>query len=129
MKFVLRWWFPEDIYKTDNEGDLGKAVKWMTGGFDSAGPSFIRYLLYRDPGLPLGSTDFYLYVRKDLAVKVGMPGTDLTMTAPSNTGQTTPNNTVAPVAMTDNWGQAASADRGKFNLPRGIARDAQGNFF
>src|SRR5207302_8344339 len=75
QKFVLRWWFPEEVYKTAStdpskngelEGDLGKAVQWFLS------PAFGRYLLYRDPGMPLGSTNFTMYVRNDLAVKVGM---------------------------------------------------------
>ena len=62
---MLRWWFPEELYKTDNVGDLGKAWAWMTG------PSFTRYLLYRDTGMPLGSTNFTLHVSNDLAQKTG----------------------------------------------------------
>ncbi len=131
QKFVLRWWFPEEIYKSNDpvtgvqNGDLGKAVKWMFSN------DFVPYLLYRNLGpYNLNSTDFYLYVRKDLAVKVGMPGTDLTMTGTTGaTQQQQGNPNVAPVGMYDNWGQPASADRGKFNLPRGIAQDANGNFF
>lgn len=128
QKFVLRWWFPEEIYKTTDangqqNGDLGKALKWM---FSDA---FTRYLLYRDPGLPLGSTDFYLYVRSDLAAKVGMPGTDLQVGGSAQAPEQTEINNVAPISMYENWGKAAGNYRGQFTLPRGIAQDANGNFF
>src|SRR5205823_8592645 len=75
--YVLRWWFPEELYKTNNVGDLGKAWSWMTS------PAFTRYLLYRDTGLPLGSTNFNLHIRNDLAVKTGLGGVTGTNTTPA----------------------------------------------
>src|SRR5207253_6721144 len=86
-KYVLRWWFPEELYKTDNVGDLGKAWSWMTS------PAFTRYLLYRETGLPLGSTNFNPHIRNDLAVKTGLGAVTGTSTTPS--GSTPPPDTGA----------------------------------
>ena len=117
QKYVLRWWFPEELYKTNNVGDLGKAWSWITG------PSFVRYLLYRDTGLPLGSTNFNLHIRNDLAVKTGLG-------AAAGTAAQAPDTTVDPSVKINLFqgGQAGNAN-GQLNKPRGIALDANGNFY
>lgn len=112
-KYPLNWWFPEDTYKTNNVGDIGQAIQWLTG-------NGMKYLLYRDPGKPLGSRNFYLHVRNDLAVKAGLG-------VPAAGGSTA-------AAPTDNkehgmFELSAGAGKGQFSLPRGITRDAAGNFY
>src|SRR5205823_5877201 len=116
--YVLRWWFPEELYKTDNVGDLGKTVAWMTS------PAFTRYLLYRDTGLPLGSTNFTLHVRNDLAPKTGLA-------APSVSAAPPPSEPPVDNGEKKNLfeGGPAGKQNGQLNKPRGIARDASGNFF
>jgi uncharacterized protein (TIGR03663 family) len=119
QKYVLRWWFPEELYKTGSSGDLGKTLAWVTS------PAFMKYLLYRDPGMPLGSTNFNLYVRNDLAYKMGMGTEGTNIGTPGAGSEADPN--VAPVGMFELG--PAGANRGQFNLPRGIAQDSAGNFY
>jgi uncharacterized protein (TIGR03663 family) len=117
-KYVLNWWFPEiGTYKNNNnQGDLGMALNWlMSNG--------MKYILYRDPGLPLGSRNFYLHVRNDLAGKTGL-GSVAAGTAPANP---TANPTGPIHGMLDLV--PTSADRGAFNLPRGMATAPDGSFY
>jgi uncharacterized protein (TIGR03663 family) len=122
-KYTLNWWFPEETYRdsttTDPHapGNFGKALSLMFG-------NSMKYLLYRDPGKPLGSRSFYLHIRNDLAVKVGLGSAGVITSTPDVT--TPPPN--SPVhAMTDL--AQASAERGAFNLPRGIATGPDGSFY
>lgn len=76
QRYPLRWWFPEDqIYRLPDD--------WLTLEVDDGDPLLMRilrqpfdtntavatwrYLLYRDPGFPLGSSDFYVAVRPEIA--------------------------------------------------------------
>ncbi|HUP27667.1 MAG TPA: flippase activity-associated protein Agl23 [Chloroflexia bacterium] len=119
QKYVLNWWFPEDVYRKNGQNDLGTALDWIRS-------NGVRYMLYRDPGMPLGSRDFFLHVRNDLAVKTGMAGP---------TGVTAP--VVAPGGATPSTDKiygmfelpAPGADRGQFNLPRGISTGPDGSFY
>ncbi|MDQ3705786.1 MAG: TIGR03663 family protein [Chloroflexota bacterium] len=111
-RYALNWWFPEETYKTNGKGDIGKAFGWLFGGG-------MRFLLYRDPGLPLGSRNFYLHVRNDLAPQVGLGGVLSTTTEEA----------VDDGKVYGMFDLAQGASRGQFNLPRGIATDAAGNFY
>ena len=111
-KYPLNWWFPEETYKTNGKGDIGKALGWLFGGG-------MKYLLYRDPGLPLGSRNFYMHVRNDLAPQVGLGGVSGT-----TTGTTVDDGKVYGL-----FELSKGASRGQFNLPRGIATDSAGNFY
>jgi sugar lactone lactonase YvrE len=118
-KYVLNWWFPEiGTYKdTNNQGDIGMAVKWlMSNG--------MKYILYRDPGLPLGSRNFYLHVRNDLASKTGLAAVPAGTQAanPTTPNPTGPNYGMLDLAPTGTQG-------GQFNLPRGIATGPDGSFY
>jgi uncharacterized protein (TIGR03663 family) len=70
QKYRLNWWYPED-YK-------GWTVQSIWEGLRDPATrlKLWRYFLYREPLQPLGSRDFYLYVRPDLARGVvgGGPG-------------------------------------------------------
>ena len=111
QEYVLRWWFPEETYRdSNNNADFGKAISNLWSP---------QYLLYRNPVLPLGSTNFNLYVKNDIAVKTGLAAPVSAAPVPTNTG---------PAAgMYDLTG--AGAGNGQFNLPRGIARDGNGFFY
>ncbi|HMA35773.1 MAG TPA: flippase activity-associated protein Agl23 [Chloroflexia bacterium] len=115
--YKLRWWFPEDDYKNPNfpgtfVADLFNPASW------SVNSRVGKYLLYRDPGAPLGSTDFYLYVRNDLVSLVGSPVGSGSTVAP---GSTTPpqNNSGTTYKLFDMAPQGTG--NGQFNQPRGIA--------
>ena len=116
-EYVLNWWFPEiGTYKNDNnQGDVGMALKWL-------GSNGMKYLLYRDPGLPLGSRNFYLHVRNDLAGKTGLASAG---TVGSAANPVTPTGQI--YGMLDLAPQGA--ERGQFNLPRGIATAPDGSFY
>lgn len=76
QKYPLRWWFPEDqIYRLDdgwyrsevtNGSSLVRRV--LHNPFDA--PTAVaawRYYLFRDPGYPLGSSNFYVAIRPEIA--------------------------------------------------------------
>jgi uncharacterized protein (TIGR03663 family) len=110
-RYPLNWWFPEETYKVNGKGDIGKAISWLTG-------NGMKYLLYRDPGLPLGSRNFYLHVRNDLAPQVGLGSV-----------ASTPSGGVDDGKIYSLFDLSQGASRGQFNLPRGIATDPAGNFY
>ncbi|MDQ6693517.1 MAG: TIGR03663 family protein, partial [Chloroflexota bacterium] len=118
-KYVLNWWFPEDAYKVNGQNDIGQAWRWLTG-------NGMKYLLYRDPGLPLGSRNFYVHVRSDLATKVGIAsGLDT-----SSGGPTTPGTLTDTGKISGMYDLApAGASKGAFNLPRGITVAPDGSFY
>lgn len=61
QRFKLRWWFPED-YRSFTVGNI------LSGLANPEVRSKLwRYFLYRETVNPLGSTDFMVYVRRDLA--------------------------------------------------------------
>lgn len=119
--YVLNWWFPEDgTYKTNNQGDLGQAIKWLTS-------NGMKYILYRDPGKPLGSRNFYLHIRNDLAVKTGLgsAGAVSSSEPPAEGSPADPGG--KSFGMLDL--QPSGSARGQFNLPRGIATAPDGSFY
>ncbi|HET9494773.1 MAG TPA: flippase activity-associated protein Agl23 [Chloroflexia bacterium] len=118
-RYVLNWWFPEDNYKVNSEGDIAQAWSWLTGGG-------WKYILYRDPGRPLGSRNFYLHVRNDLAAKVGLGApTGAVSSGGTSTGGPTEGGPVYDMVALAPTG----AERGQFNLPRGIATGPDGAFY
>ncbi|WP_129626041.1 flippase activity-associated protein Agl23 [Candidatus Oscillochloris fontis] len=80
QRYPLRWWFPEDqIYRL--------APGWRDAPLESTSllGQFLRtpldrhihvriwnYLIFREPGYPLGSSDFYIAVRPELANQIGI---------------------------------------------------------
>ncbi|HVC32010.1 MAG TPA: flippase activity-associated protein Agl23 [Chloroflexota bacterium] len=61
QRYRLRWWFPED-YRTLSPSSIVQGLLSPTNR-----AKLWRFLLYRDPPDPLGSTDFVMFVRRDLA--------------------------------------------------------------
>jgi predicted membrane-bound mannosyltransferase len=80
QRYPLRWWFP-------NEGNR-LPPDWLTAPVDQNSPLLMRllrspldgeaqaqlwrYLIYRIPPQPLGSTDFIIAVRPELADEIGL---------------------------------------------------------
>jgi hypothetical protein len=80
QRYPLRWWFP-------NEGN-SLPEDWRTAPLDANSPLLMRllrspldsrsqaqlwrYLIYRVPPEPLGSTDFVIAVRPELADEIGL---------------------------------------------------------
>src|SRR5215212_187600 len=96
QRYALRWWFPEEWYKNDlipnqYETDANGAIITdpATGTQKPAPPlaqvgdalhtvlntftvpdnqaKLWNYLMYKEPPKPLGSTDFVVFIRKDVA--------------------------------------------------------------
>jgi hypothetical protein len=83
QRYPLRWWFPEgQIYRKDGnwqEMELERAsllTRVMRAPFDNATQVQLwKFLMHRDPGAPLGSTDFVVAVRPELADQL-IPGVE-----------------------------------------------------
>jgi uncharacterized protein (TIGR03663 family) len=107
------------------EGDLGMAFQWLMG-------NGMKYILYRDLGrdakgneFQLGSRNFYLHVRNDIAYKVGLaspPGGTSAVGTPANPDPESPVHKMTDVT-------AGGFERGQFKLPRGIATAPDGSFY
>lgn len=69
-RYPLRWWFPEQVYRS-----LTPATALSNLTHLDTLQQLARYYLYRGLNEPLGSYDFILYVKKDLATRMGMPAT------------------------------------------------------
>ncbi|HMQ30791.1 MAG TPA: TIGR03663 family protein [Chloroflexaceae bacterium] len=91
QRYPLRWWFPEDqVYRLGpgwREGPLEQTSllgQLLRNPFDrGVGERWWRFLMFRDPGHPLGSTDFVIAVRPELADQIGVGlGGDLRGQAP-----------------------------------------------
>jgi hypothetical protein len=76
QKYPLRWWFPEDQmyrlparwYSDPVEENSSLLIKALRQPFDSdTAVATWRYYLYRDTGFPLGSSDFYVAIRPEIA--------------------------------------------------------------
>jgi hypothetical protein len=96
QRYALRWWFPEEWYKNEflpnqfqkdangavindpvtqkplEAGPLGQMADmvhtiWVSLTEPQLTAQLWNYLMYREPPKPLGSTDFVLFVRKDVA--------------------------------------------------------------
>jgi sugar lactone lactonase YvrE len=122
--YVLRWWFPEDDYKNPNFPSTFVSDLFNIGNWNVASRAG-KYLLYRDPGAPLGSTDFYLYTRNDLVSAMGNPvgGTG----SAGSTGTTTNPNPNVTYGLFDMAPQGNA--NGQFNQPRGIALAPDGTYY
>lgn len=81
QRYPLRWWFPEDqTYRLPDD--------WLTAPVDPGAPllmrvvrtpfdpttatEFWRYMLFRQPPAALGSSDFVVAVRPELAFELGL---------------------------------------------------------
>ncbi|NTV63996.1 MAG: TIGR03663 family protein, partial [Oscillochloris sp.] len=80
QRYPLRWWFPEDeIYRLSSDWqtapleNLSLLGQFLRAPFDRTVDARIwNYLIFREPGAPLGSSDFYLAVRPEIANQIGV---------------------------------------------------------
>jgi len=137
QKYRLNWWYPED-YK-------GWTVQSVVDGLRDPETrlKLWRYFLYREPLNPLGSRDFYLYVRNDLARGV-VAGSSPSLTGaaggavapPAAPGGADVAAAVAPPAAAPAGatgglqviGRTASGAPA-LGEPKGLARDAAGRLY
>ncbi|HEX2035684.1 MAG TPA: flippase activity-associated protein Agl23 [Chloroflexota bacterium] len=145
-KYKMRWWYPED-YRT-----IPDEMRRSGGLFGYLARKDVRdgmwnWLLYRETTQPIGSYDFYVYVKEGLgpgtAVNAStvagaqpvLPGQQVGQSGQAGQGVAAPQlnleqyaqRTVAvnPIAQ---WG-SSGRNPGQFNVPRGVALDAQGNVY
>ncbi|KAB8145164.1 TIGR03663 family protein [Chloroflexia bacterium SDU3-3] len=80
QRLPLRWWFPEDQYRLPSEWRTAQVnegspllMRLMRFQFDNTTTSQLwQFLIYRNPPGILGSTDFVIAVRPDLAQEIGL---------------------------------------------------------
>lgn len=121
-KYKMRWWYPED-YRTITLQSIRNVI---TNAETRSG--LWQWLIYRDPTQPLGSYDFYVYIKDG----VGGPTTGGT---PSGQAPVSPRiNPEAyaaksvPAQARSEFGTTGRA-QGQFTLPRAIAIDSVGNAY
>lgn len=121
-KYKMRWWYPED-YRNITMESLRNV---FTNAETRSG--LWQWLIYREPTQPLGSYDFYVYI------KDGVSGAPIA-TSVSGTGAVTarinPEAYAAksvPVQVRGEIGNSGKG-QGQFTLPRGIVSDGVGSFY
>ncbi len=118
QRYRLRWWFPED-YRSLSPSTI---VSGLLSASNRA--KLWRFLLYRDPPSPLGSTDFVMFVRRDLAYGP--------WSAPQAAPQTADNAAYTQrarvVSATQTFGSSGSGP-GQLNAPKDIALAPNGNMY
>ncbi len=120
QRYRLRWWFPEDTtYRGLTPGNI---VASLLNPQDRT--RLWRFLLYRETPSDLGSTDFVLFVRRDLAYGP--------WAAPQAEPQTADEQALAQknrtVAATAIFG-AAGASEPQFRQPKAVALGPNGSLY
>lgn len=116
QRYKLRWWFPEDY----REMTFGRIWQGITDPVIRK--KLWNFFLYRETFNPLGSTDFMLYVRKDLAA-----GPWATKAVGAASGPSAAESASDPyaanakqIAGAQTWGGKGTAT-GQFQEPKGVA--------
>jgi uncharacterized protein (TIGR03663 family) len=120
QRFRLRWWFPEDT--TYRNLSVTGIVQGLLDA--KVRTKLWRYLMYRETPSDLGSTDFMMFVRRDLAYGP--------WAAPQAEAQTADESAytqkLKSIAATSFFG-AAGAGEAQFQQPKGIALGPDGNLY
>jgi hypothetical protein len=74
QRYPLRWWFPEDqVYRISGFTSGSLLERLFRNPFDYETTAQLwRYLMFRQPPAGLGSTDFVIAVRPELARQIGI---------------------------------------------------------
>lgn len=122
IKYKMRWWYPEDYRNITLESIRNVFTNSETRS------GLWQWLIYRDPTQPLGSYDFYVYI------KDGLPGSSITSASTGGTSSVARINPEAyagksvPIQSRGEIGSTGKG-QGQFTLPRGIVSDGSGSFF
>lgn len=119
QEYRLRWWFPEDTYRAMSPSAI---LSTLLSPKDRT--ELWRYLLYRETPQPLGSTNFTMFVRRDLAYGP-WSAPQATGTSASQTLETQEHRTISAEEVFGSTG----AGNDQFNQPKGIAIGPTGNLY
>ncbi|NCV21934.1 MAG: TIGR03663 family protein, partial [Chloroflexi bacterium] len=121
-KYKMRWWYPEDYRNIT----LQSFRNVITNSETRSG--LWQWLIYREPTQPLGSYDFYVYLKD--GISTGTPqvgGAPLAPSAPRINPEAYAGKSV-PVQLLSEFGTTGKAN-GQYTLPRGIASAGANAFF
>ena len=128
-KYKMRWWYPEDYRSIPAEiGKSGGIFGYL--GRKDVRDGLWKWLMYRETTQPLGSYDFYVYLKDGLGpATVGAAGVGAAAQAAGLVVNPVVYETmrVEPVVVAQ-WG-SVGRNAGQLNTPRGVAVDAQGNVY
>mgnify|MGYP003343091740 FL=1 len=121
-KYKMRWWYPED-YRNITLESLRNV---FTNAETRSG--LWQWLIYREPTQPLGSYDFFVYIKDGVS---GAPGAAVTSSGGSTTARINPEAYAGKSVPVQSRNQVGSTGKGQgqFTLPRGIVSDGAGAFF
>ncbi|HXI17532.1 MAG TPA: SMP-30/gluconolactonase/LRE family protein, partial [Chloroflexota bacterium] len=128
-KYKMRWWYPEDYRNLKASSFLELFTK------KDVRDGLWKWLVYRETTQPLGSYDFYVYMKDGLGptLTAGAAG----LVADPSGAQRPPSQRVdpalyqaqaVPLNVVAAWGQNGR-NAGQLNTPRGVALDTQGNVY
>ncbi|TAK24715.1 MAG: TIGR03663 family protein [Chloroflexota bacterium] len=119
QRYRLRWWFPED-YRSISFDSF-----WSFITESSTRLRIWRYFIYRETLNPLGSTDFTMFVRRDLASGA--------WAAPQSSAQAVDEEAYARVTRSVTAAQILGGTRGagegQFTDPKGVALGQDGTVY
>ncbi|HET7770380.1 MAG TPA: flippase activity-associated protein Agl23, partial [Chloroflexota bacterium] len=126
-KYKMRWWYPEDYRSLGNMsffGFLGHLTK------PDVRDGLWKWLIYRETTQPLGSYDFYLYLKDGIgaATAGSAAGSTPTQAAGAAVNPLVYESKRVEPAVISQWG-TNGRNPGQLNTPRGVAVDAQGNVY
>jgi DNA-binding beta-propeller fold protein YncE len=120
QRYRLRWWFPEDT--TYRDWSLQKIFAGLAS--PQVRSQIWRYFIWREPPTDLGSTDFVVFTRRDLAYGP--------WSAPQAESQTADEALYAQktraIAATAIWGTGATPDA-QVRQPKAIALGPNGDMY
>ncbi|MBI3970495.1 MAG: TIGR03663 family protein [Chloroflexi bacterium] len=125
-RYKMRWWYPED-YRSLKPSSF---VDFFTK--KDVRDGLWKWLIYRETTQPLGSYDFYAYLKEGLGPTIAGSGESggepaVQAPAPRINAEQYAAKTVALTPIVQ-WG-SAGRNPGQLNTPRGVTLDAQGNVF
>jgi uncharacterized protein (TIGR03663 family) len=121
-KYKMRWWYPEDYRNITMESLRNVFTNAQTRS------GLWQWLIYREPTQPIGSYDFYVYIKDGVS---GAPIATSTGSSGAVTARINPEayaSKAVPVQTRGEFGNSGKG-QGQFTLPRGIVPDGAGSFY